>query len=440
MKDIYLCFLIDTFQCIIQEEKKRIPQSRELQKKYLQKKIDEYVHNFSVHGLTKIFTGNKFEASFWFTILSFGILLALFIIHGRVSKYYRYDIYTEISSKVTNKNTFPAITFCEHEFLVANYFAYCKENVKVDGPDENKHCSHLEIKYPEITTSTNKSKWSNGLFSIAKCLTWDGKKCDNQIFLQSLQRYNHSCFSLNYHGDLHDIYGHLEIEFSIKRRKTDPKVFVIPHDPDVLEIDTTKIVNLDPGKIYDIGIDKSIIKRLPAPYPSSCTKEKSGDMFPGKYSRRSCIESHTYINQYKFCGDSTDYVRQYIPQKIKEIYHKKKEIKEVKKCIREYSRRETVQVDNCPFPCESLELSVLASFHGGNRFKPSDSINNSYSVNVQLEHIDSVRSIEEKELYSSYQMLCEIGGFVGLVIGASLISCIEVITYIVLVTVKKTLK
>ena len=59
---------------------------------------------------------------------------------------------------------------------------------------------------------------------------------------------------------------------------------------------------------------------------------------------------------------------------------------------------------------------------------------------MQLEHIDSVRSIEEKELYSSYQMLCEIGGFVGLVIGASLISCIEVITYIVLVTVKKTLK
>ena len=63
-----------------------------------------------------------------------------------------------------------------------------------------------------------------------------------------------------------------------------------------------------------------------------------------------------------------------------------------------------------------------------------------YLVHLQLAPVDSVRTVEEKELYSSYQMLCEIGDFVGLGIGASLISFLEVITYIVLLTLKNTFK
>ena len=122
-------------------------------------------------------------------------------------------------------------------------------------------------------------------------------------------------------------------------------------------MDAAKDVILGPGKIYNIDINKSVIKRLPLPYPSNCTKEKS-NIFPGKYTRRSCLESHTYINSYKLCGDCYDYVRQYIPSRIKEIYHKKSKIKDVKNCLLEQSRVSHPNQANCPFPCESLELSV----------------------------------------------------------------------------------
>ena len=205
-------------------------------------------------------------------------------------------------------------------------------------------------------------------------------------------------------------------------------------------MDAAKDVILGPGKIYNIDINKSIIKRLPLLYPSNCTKEKSGDIFPGKYPRTSCLESHTYINSYRLCGDCYDYVRQYIPNRIKEIYHKKSQIIEVKNCLLEESRVSRPNKANCPFPCESLELSVTASFEEENHVKPPDNLTNLYLVHVQLAPVDSVRTVEEKELYSSYQMLCEIGDFVGLGIGASLISFLEVITYIVLLTLKNTFK
>ena len=435
-----MCFALDNFQCIVQEEKGTMSERCLFKKEHVQKKIDEYVHSFTVHPLTKIITGNRFEAAFWFTVLGFGTLLASFIIHGRISKYYHYEIHTEISSKVTSKNSFPTITFCDAQFFRNHYFSYCKENFHSRGSNENNYCQDLEVKYPEITVVTDERKWSNGLFSVTQCATLDGKKCVNQMFLQSLQRYNHTCFSLNYRGDLHDSYGRLTIAFYIKNRNRNTAVFVYPHDPDELQMDAAKDVVLGPGKIYNIDINKSIIKRLPLPYPSNCTKEKSGDIFPGKYTRRSCLESHTYINLYKLCGDCYDYVRQYIPSKIKEKYHKKSKIKEVKNCLLEKSRVSHPSKANCPFPCESLELSVTTSFEGENHVKPPDNITNMYLVHVQLAHVDSVRTIEEKELYSSYQMLCEIGGFVGLVIGASLISFLEVITYIVLLTVKNTFK
>ena len=142
----------------MQEEKERTSESYQFKKEHLQKKIDEYAHNFSVHPLTKIITGNRFEASFWFTVLGFGILLASFIIRGRISKYYRYEIYTEISSKVTSKNTFPTITFCDAKFFLNHYFSYCEENFHSRGPNENKYYQDLEVNYPEITVVTDEHK------------------------------------------------------------------------------------------------------------------------------------------------------------------------------------------------------------------------------------------------------------------------------------------
>lgn len=411
-----------------------------IKKNSIETKTTEYINSFTVHGLTRIFTTSKFESLFWLFILICGVILASYIIHGRLSKYYQFDIYTEISSKITNKNNFPTIAFCEANLLVSTFFSYCGQNIGLPHELEDKECPYKDASFKERDMNVYKNTWSNGIFNVTSCRTWGGKECVSAAYLKPLTQYNQACIAWNYDGNLYDIYGHVEIEFHFVNSKNSPyapKVYAIPHDPRISEIDLTKKVNLDPAKIYDVRIDKSIVKRLTHPYPSNCTNGKASDIFPGKYSRRACIESHNYINMYKECGDTLDYIRKYIPEEIKKKYGKKHKISQVKQCIIKFSQKETTNVYNCPFPCESLDISVLPTFHDHLKETIVKLRNHSYFINVQFEHVDSIKTIEEKELYSWYQMTCEIGGFVGLVIGASLISCIEILACLSLYILRK---
>jgi len=431
-------------QCFIHDDKEETPEENPKPtslRKRMKRKIEEYINGFTVHGLTRVLTTTKLESFFWFFILVCGILLASYIIHGRMSKYYKFDIFTEIGSKITKKNSFPAISFCEANFLVSTFFAYCGKTMNLKHENNHLPCSLIDRGFKEISSSVHKNTWSNGMFNFTNCNTWGGKQCTNQMYLLSSKGYNHSCVTWNYQGNFNDnIYGHVEMTFHFRhptRANYTPIIYAIPHDSAVKEIDLTKKVHLDPKKVYDIKIDKSLIKRLKAPFPSNCTYSKNRDIFPGKYSRRGCVESHNYINMFKACGDTLDYVRNFIPRDILTKYgNKKRSIKEVKDCIYKYSKKEADNSYDCPFPCESVDLSVLPVSHEEIR---GSSAYTTYYVNIQLEHVDTIRTIEEKELYSWYQMTCEIGGFVGLVIGASLISCIEIIACLVLLIIQKCL-
>ena len=51
---------------------------------------------------------------------------------------------------------------------------------------------------------------------------------------------------------------------------------------------------------------------------------------------------------------------------------------------------------------------------------------------VQLQRVDTYKIMEEKELYTWDQMACEVGGFIGLIMGMSIISLVEICAYICL--------
>ena len=60
-----------------------------------------------------------------------------------------------------------------------------------------------------------------------------------------------------------------------------------------------------------------------------------------------------------------------------------------------------------------------------------------FRVSIQYQNPDSYKIIEEKQLYGWDQILGEIGGLVGLMLGASMISLVEIFTYIVLCILHK---
>jgi len=137
---------------------------------------------------------------------------------------------------------------------------------------------------------------------------------------------------------------------------------------------------------------------------------------------------------YKKCGDTLDYVRQFIPPEIKKKYKGNNTIQEAEMCIWMFGKGETQKTKNCAFPCTDLDLGVMPSF---NERKKSKNRSATYRISLQYQRVDAYKVMEEKELYPWDQMACEIGGLIGLVIGASIISLVEIIAYFFLVIVNR---
>lgn len=404
-------------------------------KKVVRQKMDELVQSFTIHGLTRVCTAQKFEALFWLVMLLLGLTCCGYIIHNLVDRYTKREIYSQISSKLISKNPFPSVTICEFDLLVKNYFQYChlQKDKNTSQPCFNREHHHLE---DPVEVSSN-MYWNNGFFNVTRCQRMDGLYCIDTASLRSREEYGHSCITWNYNGDVFDIYGHVEISFTFNNSKLkkpeEATIIAMIHDPLVVELDVTKKVEIEPFKTYDITIDKTIIKRLPAPFPSNCTAQKNPDIFPGKYGRRSCIESLNFIELYKKCGDVFDYVRRFVPEDIKKNYTRYDSIETTMNCM--ISGKGRVEDKDCQFPCEEMDLAILSTF--SERHKRADGNKSVYRINLQYQRVDSVRVLEEKEMYTWSQMLCEIGGFVGLVIGASVISVVELSTYITLMIINK---
>lgn len=408
-------------------------------KEKLVHKKDEYIQSFTVHGLTRICTGSKAESSFWLVMLLFGLVISVYVVYRLVSKYLRFEIYTEISQMVTSHNYFPAITFCDYNLLMATYFAYCG----VSSGDKHNH-----IHVPCQVTASNKKntiknilnntkEWSNGKFHVTQCFSWGSRQCANDTFLKSLSKHNHACFTWNYNSDFYDAYSHAYIQFSANKTADFQHSYIVAlvHDPRIEELDMTNRVILEPAKTYELRIAKTVMKRLPSPYPSKCTDKKPNDIFPGKYTRRTCLESINYVNMFKKCGDVLDHHKEYIPADIVRQYKRNETIKNIMSCVHKFSKTQVEMTDDCPFPCEEMELQTMASFHEMSGKK--DGENSIYRVDIQYQNVDSYRVVEEKMLFSWDQVIGEVGGLLGLVIGASFISFIEILAYLYLCCIQR---
>ena len=419
-------------------------------KQIIREKINEYVDNFTVHGLTRVFNASRFESLFWMMMLASGVCFSIIIIQGLVRKYLKFEVYTEIHSRIAERNYFPSLTICEHYGFLSNYFSYCGYPLASILNSKSTNCEY-EIKHPDAIEYKQRNYWFNGVFNVTKCRTWGGKNCLERSYFKSLTFFNNTCMTWNPAGTIFDMYGHADIEFqyqfSASQTKDDIKMEIMLHDPQIQEIDVTKTIEIDPFQKYQIKFDKTIVKRLKSPFPSRCSDGKGRDIFPGAYSRKSCIESHSYIECYKICGAAFDYVERHIPQVIKDEYSHKttnKSLGEIASCLFLNLKDEAKKTSHsCTFACESLDLSTISTFstYSKPRLLAKRKNNRTLVYNIGLQHqsVDSYKVMEEKEVYSWDQMACEMGGFIGLVIGASFISLIEIIASIILRLVHKIL-
>lgn len=419
-------------------------------KRFIRKKMKEYTDTFTVHGLSRVLTGTRYESIFWFFMLIGSMVLSLIVVQGLTKKYLKRHVYVQISSKMVTEKKFPSLTICEERKLFHSYFEYCGLHPiinYVDSPNLTYPCNRQKKWHKSATITETNVSWSNGLFTVLYCGTWGNLNCRSSQYLRSSTQYNDACVTWNYDGNLPGIYGHAEIILAVKfddneedqHHRENERLIVLPHDPRITEIDFTKQVVLERGKSLYMTLESTLIKRLPSPFPSKCEDAAKNDIFPGDYSRRSCIESHHFISMHKKCGDTLDYARQFIPEHIKAKYSQNKSIKEIIECIVDFSDdSDSISSPVCPFPCEELELTTVNNFNKLRAVDVQTAVawaNNSmssyslYKIEFQYQRVDSQRIIEEMELYTLYQMACEVGGFISLVLGSSVLSFIEILSF-----------
>ena len=74
--------------------------------------VDSYKQNFTIHGLSKVFTGTNCERVLWFVGLSVCLGTFAFFSHGFYKQYSIFDFRTEIQLKDVASVALPVLTIC----------------------------------------------------------------------------------------------------------------------------------------------------------------------------------------------------------------------------------------------------------------------------------------------------------------------------------------
>ena len=203
-----------------------------------------------------------------------------------------------------------------------------------------------------------------------------------------------------------------------------------------------------PGAYTRIMLQKEVYKRLPSPYPSKCVKEGSG-IYPGSYTPRSCKRSCFVQYAKKACGGTDAFVEYFTGEKrdpplnlteLNCFYNKQIEAAwpmNAKKCDCPVQCLEEIFL---PMVSQSLWPSpadlpyykkIFASALGLNYTKMTDDYvySNFLKINIFFSEL-AFEQVTEMPEWTNQKLISDIGGQMGIWIGASLFSVLELIIFL----------
>ena len=349
-----------------------------------------YMEGFTIHGLSKVFMGKLWEKVYWLFILMAVLGFVSYKIHGFHSKYKSHEFRTEIRMVDADDYVYPEIRICSDD-LYKHVSLWCYKNLSL----YRKPCFGEDIILKE--------------YQLGKYITpaKDYRETSSCIRIRS--------------PDLKK-----SLIFSVKGYKTR---------------DTAKLFKVYVGdKLEDIGVgryslrisDVKIINRLSPPFKSNCGEGEN--VFPGPYTREKCIDTLALKHMLKKCDDVWDHWRVYVQPNYKkgwDVGNRNKSDENAIRCIAsllEYYMsipKETFALSQCPLPCKEL------SFEWDIRMKGS--LNERYGKASQLDvkfQSKRVTEITEIPSYTSDDFFSDVGSWLGLLVGMSFLSIVELVTFI----------
>ena len=369
--------------------------------------MKDYSSSFTVHGLNWICTSeNVAEKIFWTIAMLSVVGFALYMVNGYLRRYIAFDMRTEIRYVESPILPLPTMIFCLQQTKLQILNCYRHLNIFYGTPCNISPVQSTELNYINYTTGETKS---------AKYI-------------------GSGCHVLNENGSLSLLGTGNSISLNFTAPSSNSKLEFAAISPEEYMSRREKVLHVDrplilkPGK-HDLNILQTQISRLALPYATNCTNQNSSpNPFSALYSRATCMQLCLIELWLSQCGDVPDIMEKFIIQGVHSSLNRSQ--REIRKCMSEVVLKLNTLFCGCPLACHQTKHEPI--------IKTTHQLYNKSQWSITIVNEDSkITKIIEVPDYTLEDCLGAVGGILGLAIGASSLSIVELVVYVVLCVVRK---
>ena len=161
--------------------------------------MEEYATTLTLHGLSKIYSGNSAEKVIWSALVLISMIFAGLAFHSFLLKYHKYEVYQSVYSTPATEAYYLQVTFCLSAYQPKWQSLLCKEI---------HYISCKTIQKEKLWNKTNKSSfWSNGVFIINQTFITNNtiSMFINQSDIISHEETNDTCVTWYFKKSLREV-------------------------------------------------------------------------------------------------------------------------------------------------------------------------------------------------------------------------------------------
>ena len=397
--------------------------------------IKDFAENVTAHGIFRILSAKRLAVKcFWLILFLASSAYLIYQVVEIAKSFGNYHVITKTETTFETKLQFPSVTLCPTN---ANNRNYTRENAR------------NETKMKEIINMTDKGRtliWSYSFAQIGYSYPTHFKT----VLIPGIGL----CYTFNPDGSLFQdragsLYG-LEAWLYVTDSDIDQLddlvngkgVFISVHHPDEISFPNLGGIGLAPGFSNIISLKRKTMIRQKAPYPSNCTDgSKNRQIFPGRYTLSTCQVSCMELEALKRCGSTYGRtIPLYLLEEQKKLLSP--DLSLASNCLFEPSVLNYLLEAkcDCQIPCtedkyeKTLSFIRWPSIHQMNNIRqqaPSDVDISEAILNKKLLKISvfygemTHEIITEAPEWTFTSLLSDIGGTMGIWLGASIFSLTE---------------
>lgn len=439
-----------------------------------------FAERSSLHGVGRIVeTKTTFGKISWAALLIGFILFLSIMLFNVFGSYLSNNIYIVREKIPVDRMIFPGISFCPtsllrrsgssnpHSGIVNKYFKMMQSkahSIEINSFRIANLLSHHNLQ-SGFESTRNVTADADTLFikrMNSSCRFGLNTECHYPEGFQEVpvSLFEGVCFKFNHNGTHSQLgegsYYGMSVILFLNQSDTVPfagfdegsgiKLVVQTHNSFPFPLENGILVR--PGVYTRIMLQKQVYRRLPAPYPSRCVEKGSG-IYPGLYTPRNCKRSCFVRYAKKACG-GTDAFVEYFTGERRDPPLNATELQ----CFYEKQIEAAWPVNamkcDCPLQCEeeiflpmiSQSLwptpadlpyykRIFASSLGLNATEMTDDFvyGNFLKVNIFFSEL-AYELVSEMPEWTNQKLVSDIGGQMGIWIGASLFSVLELMIFL----------